>query len=266
MCLGSGIACCNRRAKECYRLFEFALGERPQAICVVTQNREPMRIDIVTLFPSFFEPIVNGSILGRAQTKDLVRIHIHDLWNYVRTGERADDAPYGGGPGMVMRLEPLITCMESLLGPDLRVPEACSIIVPSPSGVPFDHASAERLSGCERLIIVCGHYEGIDERFYDLVRSTEISLGDFVLTGGEIPALAFLDATVRLVPGVINPESLHEESFHEGVLDWPHYTRPAVFRNLGVPNVLLSGDHKRIDAWRRAIAGERTRARRPDIG
>jgi len=224
-----------------------------------------MRIDVVTLFPSFMEPIIKGSILGRAQAKDLVRISVHDLWAFVPAGERADDTPYGGGPGMVMRLGPLIACMESLLGPDLAVPNGCVILVPSPAGARFDQAAANRLSVLERLIIVCGHYEGIDERFYEIVDASEMSLGDFVLTGGEIAALAFIDAAVRLVPGVINPQSLQAESFNAGVLDWPHYTRPAVFRGLSVPEVLLSGDHQRIASWRKTMGEERTRRRRPDL-
>jgi tRNA (guanine37-N1)-methyltransferase len=224
-----------------------------------------MQIDVVTLFPSFFEPIVNGSILGRAQSKGLVKIVLHDLWNYVPAGERADDAPYGGGPGMVLRLGPLIGSLEALLGEHLEVPNDCEVIVPSPSGRRFDQAAASRLAGLDRLILVCGHYEGIDERFFSLVKATELSLGDFVLTGGEIAALAFVDAAVRLLPGAVSPESLQAESFSQRGLDWPHFTRPAVFRGLAVPDALLSGDHARIAAWREATARERTAARRPDL-
>ena len=224
-----------------------------------------MQIDVVTLFPDFFEPIVTGSILGRAQAKGLVRITLHDLWEFVPSGERADDAPYGGGPGMVLRLGPLITCMEALLGKDLEVPEGSAVIVPSPSGRRFDHAVAKEFTSLKRLILVCGHYEAIDERFFGLVKGTELSLGDFILTGGEIAALAFVDATVRLVPGAISPESTESESFSAGRLDWPHFTRPAVFRGLPVPDVLLSGDHARISAWREESAHARTSSRRPDL-
>jgi tRNA (guanine37-N1)-methyltransferase len=224
-----------------------------------------MQIDVVTLFPSFFEPIVNGSILGRAQSKGLVKITMHDLWDYVPQGERADDAPYGGGPGMVLRLDPLITCLEALLGSHLNVPISCEVIVPSPSGRRFDQTTAKHLAGLDRLILVCGHYEAIDERFFRLVKSTELSLGDFVLTGGEIAALAFVDAAVRLLPGAISSESLQAESFTQERLDWPHFTRPAMFRGIAVPDVLLSGDHARIAAWREASARERTAARRPDL-
>ena len=224
-----------------------------------------MRIDVVTLFPQFFEPIVGGSILGRAQSKQLVSVELHDLRRFVPAGERADDAPYGGGPGMVMRLGPLIAAMEALLGPAFDVPPACRVIVPSPAGARFDHGAAAELGSCQRLIFVCGHYEGIDERFFDLVRAVEYSLGDFVLTGAEIPALAFIDAVVRLLPGAIKAESASADSFAEGGLDWPHFTRPAVFRGIPVPEVLLSGDHRRIEEWRREIARQRTRRRRPDL-
>jgi len=225
-----------------------------------------MRIDIVTLFRGFFEPIISGSILGRAQAKSAVDIRVHDLWHYVPAGERADDAPYGGGPGMVMRLGPLVACLEEVLGAGLSVPDDARVIVPSPAGVRFDHAMAADWSALERLIIVCGHYEGIDERFFDLVRAHEVSLGDFVLTGGEIPALAFVDACVRLLPGVITAQSAAQDSFAEGALDWPHYTRPAVFRGIAVPEVLVSGDHAKIGAWRREQAQARTKSRRPDLG
>lgn len=224
-----------------------------------------MRIDIVTLFRAFFEPIISGSILGRAQAKGLVDIRVHDLWQYVPAGERADDAPYGGGPGMVMRLGPLVASLEDLLGSELDVPGGSQVIVPSPAGARFDHAMAQSWSRLSRLIIVCGHYEGIDDRLFELVPAREVSLGDFVLTGGEIPALAFVDACVRLLPGVITPESASADSFAGGELDWPHYTRPASFRGIAVPDVLLSGDHAKIESWRREQARTRTRRRRPDL-
>jgi len=220
----------------------------------------------VTLFRGFFEPIISGSILGRAQAKSAVDIRVHDLWQHVPAGERADDAPYGGGAGMVMRLGPLIACLEDVLGGDLRPPAGARVIVPSPAGARFDHAMAADWSRLARLVIVCGHYEGIDERFFDLVPAVEVSLGDFVLTGGEIPALAFVDACVRLLPGVIAAQSAAQDSFAEGALDWPHYTRPAVFRGIAVPEVLISGDHAKIGAWRREQSRERTQARRPDLG
>lgn len=166
---------------------------------------------------------------------------------------------------MIMRLGPLIACMEALLGPDLHIPAGCVVVVPSPAGDPFSHAAAAKLAAHSRIVFVCGHYEGIDERFFDFVKAQELSLGDFVLTGGEIAALAFVDATVRLLPGAINAQSAEAESFASGALDWPHFTRPAVFRGSPVPEVLLSGDHERIAAWRKERAHARTTKRRPDL-
>ncbi|MDQ2818165.1 MAG: tRNA (guanosine(37)-N1)-methyltransferase TrmD [Candidatus Eremiobacteraeota bacterium] len=224
-----------------------------------------MHVDIVTLFPEFLGPILDGSIIGRAQRSGAVKVSVHDLRAWVPAGRRADDAPYGGGPGMVLRLEPLVACLETLLGPTLTVPPGCQIIVPSPAGRRFDQSAARWLAGHERVIIVCGHYEGIDERLFQIVEAAEMSLGDFVLTGGEIPALAFVDACVRLVPDVISPASAQDDSFSAGALDWPHYTRPSMFRGLRVPQILLSGDHARIVRWRRRQARVRTRRRRPDL-
>ena len=224
-----------------------------------------MQVDIVTLFPDFLRPVVEGSILGRAQTKGLARVALHDLWDFVPPGERADDAPYGGGPGMVMRLGPIVDCLERLLGGTLAVPSGHKVVVPSPAGRTFDHDVALEFSKLERLIIVCGHYEGIDDRLFDLVDAEEVSLGDFVVTGGEIPALAFVDACIRLLPGAIAPQSTRDDSFADGGLDWPHYTRPAVFRGVAVPEVLLSGDHGRVEEWRRREATSRTAGRRPDL-
>jgi tRNA (guanine37-N1)-methyltransferase len=227
--------------------------------------RKQMRIDVVTLFPQFIEPMVRGSIIGRAQAKGLAEITVVDLWRFVPDGERADDAPYGGGAGMVMRLGPLVACLESLLDGTLDVPARTRVIVPSPAGQVFTQARAGEFSALERLILVCGHYEGIDERIFDLVRAEEVSLGDFVLTGGEIPALAIIDACVRIIPGAIAAESAANESFSGPDLDWPHYTRPAVFRGASVPEILLSGDHGKVAAWREARATERTTRRRPDL-
>jgi len=224
-----------------------------------------MRIDIVTLFPEFLRPMIEGSILGRAQLKGVASVELHDLWRFVPEGERADDAPYGGGPGMVMRLGPIVDCLEHLLGGSLRVPERQKIVVPSPAGRRFDHRVALEFAALERLIVVCGRYEGIDERLFDLVAADEVSLGDFVVTGGEIPALAFVDACVRLLPGAIAPGSATDDSFSNGDLDWPHYTRPAVFRGVSVPEILLSGDHAKVAAWRKQEATSRTAGRRPDL-
>ena len=224
-----------------------------------------MQIDVITLFPNLFEPMISGSIVGRAREKGLAAIAVHNLRDFVPPGERADDAPYGGGPGMVLRLGPLVAALEHLLGSDLRVAPGCKVIVPSPAGARFNDAHARSFSALDRLIFVCGHYEGIDNRIFELVDAVELSLGDFVLTGGEIPAMAFIDACVRLVPGVIDACSAAFDSFAEGALDWPHYTRPSEFRGAKVPDVLLSGDHAKIAQWRRAQADLRTRERRPDL-
>ena len=224
-----------------------------------------MRIDIVTLFPEFLRPYVEGSILRRAQHKGVVDIALHDLWDWVPEGERADDTPYGGGAGMVLRLGPIVDCLEELLGAGMPVPEGTRLVVPSPAGRQLRHALAEELASLDRLVVVCGRYEGIDERLFDLVRAQEVSIGDFVVTGGEIPALAIVDACVRLLPGAIAEESARDDSFANGKLDWPHFTRPPVFRGLAVPEILLGGDHARIAAWRRERASTRTAQRRPDL-
>lgn len=223
-----------------------------------------LRIDIVTLFPELFAPAIGLSIVGRAQERGLVDIRLHHLLDALGETERADDRPFGGGPGMVLRVEPLARTLDAILG---AAPpgERRAVVVTSAAGVPFKQRDAERFAALERLIVVCGHYEGIDERVVALYGAEEYSLGDFVLTGGEIPALAFVDATVRLVDGAIAAESLASESFTGGLLDAPAYTRPAVFRGAAVPDVLLSGDHAKIAAWRRAESRRRTVERRRDL-
>ncbi len=223
-----------------------------------------LHIDVVTLFPEFFAPAIGLSILGRAQERDLVRIELHHLLDALGGNERADDRPFGGGPGMVLRIEPLARILDGILA-GAAEGERRAIVVTSAAGVPFRQSDALRFAALDRLVVICGHYEGIDERVTALYGAEEISLGDFVLTGGEIPALAFLDATVRLVEGAIAAESLLSESFTGGRLDAPAYTRPAVFRGEGVPDVLLSGDHAKIAAWRREQSRARTVARRSDL-
>jgi tRNA (guanine37-N1)-methyltransferase len=221
-------------------------------------------IDVVTLFPEIFAPVVGLSIVGRAVEAGIAQVHYHHLLDALTGRERADDEPFGGGPGMVLRIEPIARTLDAILEsapPD----EARAILVPSPGGPRFTQADAARYAGLDRLVIVCGHYEGIDERLAALYPIEERSLGDFVLTGGEIPALAFIDATVRLLEGAVRPESLESESFSGPRLDYPSYTRPAVFRGVSVPEVLLSGDHAKIAAWRRQESRARTAARRPDL-
>ncbi len=223
----------------------------------------PLEIDIVTLFPEVFAPFVGLSIVGRAVEAGLVRIRYHHLLDAVEGSERADDEPFGGGAGMVLRLGPIARVLDGLLAQSAQ--ERRAIVVPSPAGKPFSQEDARRLAGLQRVILVCGHYEGIDERLGDLYPIEEYSLGDFVLTGGEIPALAFMDATVRLVEGAVQTASREAESFSCGLLDYPCYTRPAVFRGIAVPEVLLSGNHAAIAAWRREESRKRTAARRRDL-
>jgi tRNA (guanine37-N1)-methyltransferase len=223
-----------------------------------------LHIDVVTLFPEFFAPPIGLSILGRAQERGLVVIRLHHLLDALDANERADDRPFGGGPGMVLRIEPLARVLDAILA-EAHPAERRSIVVTAAAGTPFRQRDAERFATLDRLIVVCGHYEGIDERLVELYGAEEYSLGDFVLTGGEIPALAFVDATVRLVAGAINAESLAFESFTGNRLDAPAYTRPARFRDADVPDVLLSGDHAKIAAWRREQSRARTVARRSDL-
>jgi tRNA (guanine37-N1)-methyltransferase len=221
-------------------------------------------VDVVTLFPEVFAPFVGLSIVGRAVEAGVADIRYHHLLDALEGNERADDIPYGGGAGMVLRIEPVARVLDAIVA---AAPpgERRAIIAPTPAGRPFKQADAERFAGLDRLVIVCGHYEGIDERLTELYPVEEYSLGDFVLTGGELPALAFMDATVRLLEGAIDPQSAAAESFSEGLLDYPSFTRPAVFRGVAVPDVLLSGNHAKIAAWRREQSRARTIARRRDL-
>jgi tRNA (guanine37-N1)-methyltransferase len=221
-------------------------------------------IDVVTLFPEVFAPFVGLSILGRAVEAGKIGMKYHHLLDALHGNERADDVPYGGGAGMVLRIEPIARVLDGIIAAAPPA-ERRAIVVPSPAGARFDHAAARRLAELDRLVIVCGHYEGIDERLAELYPIEEVSVGDFVLTGGELAALAIADATGRLVAGVIDPDSASEESFANGMLDYPAYTRPPQFRGVDVPAVLLSGDHAKIAAWRREQSRARTVARRQDL-
>jgi tRNA (guanine37-N1)-methyltransferase len=218
-----------------------------------------LTIDVITLFPEVFAPFVGLSIVGRAVEAGLVDVRYHHLLDAVEGNERADDVPFGGGAGMVMRLAPISRALDAL---GLVDTERRAIVVPSPSGPRFAQSDARRLASLDRVVFICGHYEGIDERLGQLYPIEEYSLGDFVLTGGELPALAFMDATIRLVDGVVTPESREAESFTNGALDYPCYTRPAVFRGVSVPEVLLSGNHAAIAAWRREESRRRTSERK----
>jgi len=218
-------------------------------------------IDVVTLFPELFAPFVGLSIVGRAVENGLVCVRYHHLLDELTEGERADDTPFGGGPGMVLRIEPIARTLDRILAQS-PAEERRTIVVPAAGGTPFSQRAAEEWAALDRLILLCGHYEGIDDRLTRLYPVEEWSLGEFVLTGGEIPAIAFMDATVRLIPGALRPESLESESFTGGTLDYPSFTRPATFRGVAVPEVLLSGDHAKIAEWRREQSRQRTAARR----
>ena len=220
-----------------------------------------IRIDVVTLFPGMFPGVLDESMLRVARERQAVDIRVVDLRDYIEGRHRvADDYPFGGGGGMVLKPEPLFTAVEALRGPESRVVLLC------PQGPTLTQATAERLAKVAHLVLVCGHYEGVDERVRTELVDEELSIGDYVLTGGELPALVVLDAVVRLVPGVLgDPEGAARESFAAGRLDYPQYTRPAEFRGWRVPEVLLSGDHGRIARWRRREALRRTLTRRPDL-
>ena len=223
-----------------------------------------LTIDVITLFPEVFAPFVGLSIVGRAVEAGRIAVRYHHLLDALTGNERADDVPYGGGAGMVLRIEPVARALDAIIA-EAPANERRAIVVPGPGGRAFAHAEAQRLAALDRLVLVCGHYEGIDERLAALYPVEEFTVGDFVLTGGELAALAMLDATARLVPGVIDPDSAAQESFVNGLLDYPSYTRPAQFRGVDVPEVLLSGDHAKIAAWRREQSRARTIARRKDL-
>src|SRR5208282_535701 len=222
-----------------------------------------LRFDIITIFPDMFGPVFNESILKRAQEKMKVTIRVHDLRDYTddKKHRKVDDRPFGGGPGMVLMPQPLFDAVKAIKG--RRKPK---VIYTSPAGKPFSQFHAKTLSQAKNLIIICGHYEGIDERVREYLVDEEISIGDYVLTGGEIPAMVLVDAITRLVPGVLGKEeSLLHESFENNLLEGPQYTRPADFRGIKVPDVLLSGNHKTIEIWRNSKAGAKTKKIRPDL-
>ena len=220
-----------------------------------------MRIDVVTLFPELFGPHLATSLLGKAIEAGVLSVDVHDLRRHGLGKHRSvDDAPFGGGAGMVMRPEPLFEAVERL-----RTDQSYVVLL-SPRGTVFRHEVAERLSDLEHLILVCGRYEGVDERVAEHLCDEEISIGDFVLAGGELAALVVIEAVTRLVPGVVgNSSSLDSESHAAGLLEYPQYTRPAEFRGWAVPDVLLSGNHAEVDRWRRERSAELTRERRPDL-
>jgi tRNA (guanine37-N1)-methyltransferase len=220
-----------------------------------------MRIDVITIFPAMFSSPFAASIIHRARDRGLVDLHIHDLRDFCTDRHRVvDDYPYGGGAGMVMRPEPAWRAIHGVRDPKL----AGTVLLTTPQGEQFSQKMARELAAREQLVFFCGHYEGVDERVRTLV-DREVSIGDYILTGGELPAMVIVDAVVRLLPGVLgSAASLAEESFGP-LLEYPHYTRPAEFAGLAVPAVLLSGHHQRIAAWRRRQALRRTFDRRPEL-
>ena len=224
-----------------------------------------MRIDIITIFPEMFRALDWG-VLGKAREAGRVEIRVHDLRSWTHDRHRTtDDSPYGGGPGLVMKVEPLVEAVEAVTQEPLPA-EQRAVILLSPRGASLRQTVVERLSRLKQLVLVSGRYEDVDERFLEATGAEEISIGDYVLSGGELPSMVVVDALVRLLPGAISdPVSAAEDSFSRGLLDCPHYTRPEEFRGMRVPEVLLSGNHAAIRRWRKEQALRATRARRPEL-
>ncbi|MCA1008800.1 tRNA (guanosine(37)-N1)-methyltransferase TrmD [Rhodococcus hoagii] len=230
-----------------------------------------MRLDVVTIFPEYLEPL-RAALLGKAIDKGLISVGVHDLRRWTHDVHKAvDDSPYGGGPGMVMKPTVWGDALDEVLTDEDGEPDSeALLVVPTPAGVPFTQATAHRWAEEKHLVFACGRYEGIDQRVFDdaarRVRVEEVSIGDYVLIGGEAAVLVMVEAVVRLLPGVLGNQQSHEEdSFSDGLLEGPSYTRPVSWRGLDVPPILLSGDHAKVAAWRRAQSLQRTAERRPDL-
>ena len=229
-----------------------------------------MRIDIITIFPKMFAPVLEESIIKRAQNKGKVKIYVHNLRDYSQDKHRkVDDRPFGGGSGMVMRPEPIFKTVETILRGTryaVRGTKKPKVILLCPQGEKLNHKVAKKLAKNKHLILICGHYEGVDERVRQYSVDEEISIGDYVLTGGELPAMVLVDCLIRLIPGVLGDKnSLNFESFEGNLLEYPQYTRPADFKGMKVPPILLSGDHKKIETWRKSEALKITKKKRPDL-
>ncbi len=224
-----------------------------------------MRIDVVTIFPEVFPGPLGVGVLGRARERGLVDLAIWNLRDFSSDRHRTvDDVPYGGGAGMVMKAEPFVKAVEAIH--EAHGDGAARVLVTTPQGQRFSQSRARALAGCPRLIVLCGRYEGVDERVVELLEADEVSIGDYVLSGGELAAMVIIESVVRLLPGAVgDAASVAGDSFSEGRLDYPHYTRPATFRGLAVPEVLLSGHHEAIRRWRAREALRRTLLRRPDL-
>jgi tRNA (guanine37-N1)-methyltransferase len=229
-----------------------------------------MRIDVITIFPEMYPAVLGASILKRAQASGLVDVAVWNLRDYTTDAHRTvDDRPFGGGPGMVMKPEPIFAAVEDVEAKHHAAAARdrhCRVVALAPTGVPLSHALARELATCTHLVLVCGHYEGIDARVHEGLIDQDISIGDYVLTGGELPSMVLIDCVVRLLPGALgHAEATVEESFSQGLLEYPQYTRPLTFRGMAVPPVLRSGDHARIARWRHQQARAQTAARRPDL-
>ncbi len=222
-----------------------------------------MQFEVFTLLPEVFPPYLESSILQRARQRGLIEVRLHNIRDWARDKHHTtDDMPYGGGGGMVMKPEPVFEAVESILGPEA----GCPVILLTPQGRVFSQTVARELAAHERVALICGRYEGVDERIRTRLVTDEISIGDYVLTGGELPALILIDAVTRLLPGALgDPTGADDDSHASGLLEYPHYTRPPEFRGVGVPEILLSGDHAKIDKWRREQSLLRTLQRRPDL-
>jgi len=222
-----------------------------------------MRFDVFTLLPDIFPPYLESSILQRARQRGLIEVHVHNIRDWAHGRHHiTDEEPYGGGGGMVLKPEPAFAAVEEILCAEA----ACPVILLTPQGRVFDQKLAAELVAQSRLALICGRYEGVDERIRQHLATEEISIGDYVLTGGELPALILIDAVARLIPGVLgDPEGAADDSHASGLLEFPHYTRPPEFRGWRVPDILLSGDHARIAKWRREQSLMRTLERRPDL-
>ena len=223
-----------------------------------------LRFDIATLFPEMCEAVLGESIIGRARMAGLIRLYCHQIRDYtLDKHHRVDDSPYGGGKGMVMQAEPIYRCYQAVCA---ELDEKPYVIYMSPKGNVFSQKKAAELSEKKNIFVICGHYEGVDQRIIDKIVDEEISIGDYVLTGGELPAMVICDAAARLVPGVLAAdECFMDESHYSGLLEYPHYTRPEVWEGMEVPPVLLTGHHKNIAAWRHEQALKITAERRPDM-
>jgi len=226
-----------------------------------------MRIDVLTIFPKMFDTVLGESIIKRAKEKGVVEINVIDLRLFSKDKHRkVDDKPFGGGPGMVMNAEPFFEAVNYIRKKTKDIRLKTRIVLLGPKGKKFDQALAAKLSKYEHIVFLCGHYEGIDERVAGHLADDEISIGDFILTGGELPAMVIIDGVVRLLPGALGDEdSCKDESFTENLLEYPHYTRPADYNGMKVPDVLLSGDHEKIKEWRKKEAVKLTKKKRPDL-